>query len=1210
MYEIRGEDVSRLSQADFVDLMNHLLVAECNKLRVPPQNLRFSSEMAAPDDGIDAFVTHSSPSIEEWIPSGNSSWQYKSGKDSSKPATLAGESLKKGVLSVLGGGGYYVIALSVPLSERMRTKREEAVRNALSAEQVPSNRFAIKSGDDIARWSSEHPVLLLLPYFQRGIGSCLRLQDWRKDQRHQGRFVPDDARRKIMVSIERFTANDQKGPVHFRLSGQPGIGKTRLVLASLVSITGIEDRVLYAPDPSSVPAELWAWLRGSKTTSAMIVVDECDSPTAEKLKLQVDACEGRVHLITIGSGSPFTEILSPSHLYLDKLDSAQMRELLQARFVRLGLDQIDWVVRRTGGYVKLAVACAEAIAVKDDADITELMRSDQISEILEALIPDSTDRKVMQAMSILKRVGIDGEAAVEARKLASSANVLWTDFLATISRMDRRGLIGRQGRYRYVTPDLLGQWLATEFFAVRQPDDARALLNELPTPDSKRSFFERLKDMGSDEKTKAVLKDLVSDQAFSNLAALDETRSSFIFEICLGYPTLGLETVGRLVSTASKDELRKFRSGRHYLIMALDYLKWFKESFRQAALLLAALAEAENESYANNATGTWSGLFRLRLGGTEVPIIERLSLLEEFLSGDSQARKNLALAALGELLSPYEIRMSGSETLGTRPVPAEWQPKTVGQMRDAYRSSLKLVDMAMQDQEGSVSKRALAVFLSSARTLVSLGLGDEVITRLNDIVPKNDSDRKVIRETINQITEYEDRNLTDEQKKKFASLEEKVTGNDFRSRIHRWVGPWSLGDWTVGKLGGISAEEQVGALAKEALEKPEQLRTELEWLFTKEALNAGYFGRSLGKLDENRSWLNEIVETTRKGGASALLAGYLVGRADVGDAQFVNDLTERWAGSDRSLVRAILEVTLGLLPSDSSIERLLKLTERGWLPSSGLAQIAWGVWIEKISLQMFRRFVTILLEGEGVLQLQATLHALDRRLEVIPEETRALSDIAWKVLGRPDSVKDSMTQHYWGQIARHYVETDAKRITSVVLRLYEDPDVLLDESDSPMQTLAATARGNPSVVWETVGQTLLGEDVTVYRIQSGLSGWLVDLIPLDLLMSWAEMHQPRGARILASLTRPSGKPLKRLPRELLLKFGEDNRVSGALTRNFLSGTFIGNMSDSYQAKLDLARSWVDDESVRVREWATTLAQGLEDNIQTWKIREEEENLGQ
>ena len=61
-------------------------------------------------------------------------------------------------------------------------------------------------------------------------------------------------------------------------------------------------------------------------------------------------------------------------------------------------------------------------------------------------------------------------------------------------------------------------------------------------------------------------------------------------------------------------------------------LAWRSSSFHDAVKALALLAEAENETWANNASREFVARFQIFLGGTAVPYLDRMSVLDELLA--------------------------------------------------------------------------------------------------------------------------------------------------------------------------------------------------------------------------------------------------------------------------------------------------------------------------------------------------------------------------------------------------------------------------------------------------------------------------------------------------------------------------------------------------------------------------------------------------
>ncbi len=87
----------------------------------------------------------------------------------------------------------------------------------------------------------------------------------------------------------------------------------------------------------------------------------------------------------------------------------------------------------------------------------------------------------------------------------------------------------------------------------------------------------------------------------------------------------------RRIEASSIEELRARVDERRGIVFALEELATRADAFEDAEAALLRLAQAENESYANNATATWASLFLVELNATHRSLAQRMALLEERL---------------------------------------------------------------------------------------------------------------------------------------------------------------------------------------------------------------------------------------------------------------------------------------------------------------------------------------------------------------------------------------------------------------------------------------------------------------------------------------------------------------------------------------------------------------------------------------------------
>jgi hypothetical protein len=1208
LLEISAKEISDLDPFRFVELANHLIGAECDKLGISPYKVLTSGEINVADEGIDARIDDSEKKGDErYIPSGLSVWQFKSGKASATPKKLEREVTKPGVLRALKARGQYVVAVGVN-NPKTWPKQTKALQKAVRRKKFSQNQVRLITPQHLKQWASEHPSTLLLPYFNRALGNCILQEEWERIPRHRGAYVTDDQRKEFEKKIAAFVAR-RDAPVHLRLLGRLGVGKTRLVLESLRQ-KGTRERVIYAPDPDAVPPELFAWLKSKPVSSAILVIDECSRDELTSPLIQSEVCDGRVRLISIDTGEPFLTDISGNCLFLDVLDDKLMGKMLEDRFKSLSPEQISWIVRVSGGRPKLAVTCGEILAQRPDIDITKLTQSAEIHDILDLFLPDPKERRVMQGLSLLSRVGFEDEVKEESKTIAEFVKVDWLDFCEIVNQTSHRGLVEKKGRYRYVTPDLLASWLAADIWNART-EEVQQLLDKLPTTGSQDAFFERIKDLGTDEKTQAVIRSLLSERNFPSIEQLDNDKTSrILYMLALADPISTLDTLERLIVNATNTSLRQAVRGRRNLVNALDYIKWFGNAFFRAARLLLALAEAENEEYGNNATGIWGGLFRIHLGGTEVPAIDRLALIEEILASGTRARRELALKALGVVMSAHEVRGSGIEMYGPRPVPPEWHPRTYGEIWEVYRKTLQLVDRAMLDEDQAISQEAKKILLDSARTVIASGLADEIINRVENIKIHNDDEQRTFRQCVEEILRFESNKLKDDQRNRLIALEAKCAGTSYHDRIHRWIGQWSWGDWNIHEReGGLPPQGRIAELADEAFANPERLRAELDWLVSDKAVNVGYFGQRLGELDKNHIWLADLVTKTHGEARSPiLLATYLGGRSTSGDEELVHHLLDQWSDSDKELADVVVLTTMNLQPSKQNVDRLLKLVQKNWIQTKDLAILVFSGWAEKLVLDIFRDFVACLLRDESQAPTEIILDLLNRRLKWAPQEITNLAPYAWQTLERESSAQGTMAQFYWGEVSKRILHVDPLKLVDIVLTLYKNEAVLFLQTDEPLKILAEATRLRPNEAWARVSEALLRQDRVSYRLLLGLRGWYVRLIQADELLAWASKHEPDGPRILASLTLPDDIPLNELTRKLLIQYGHDDRIGNSLFANLRSGAFTGSMTAWLRGKLETAEKWSEDPDPAVSNWAKNLANDLREEITQFQKREEEEDI--
>ena len=1189
---IENTEIGRLTQEQLPSVMNLLLRSEAANHQLSSEAVELSLRINDPDGGIDALV-HAMNASSRWLPPGLSVWQFKATKSLTK-AQIGEEVKKPGVRAAMEKGATYCLVLGSDTIPSKYDRMKQQLADAISS-SYPEAKFRFLAAGQIAEWASNHPVMAL--EFDHPIGDIvpLNLMPLRQRQ-HTIPFEPDSARKSIIAGVQERFGNED-GPIHLRIQGSPGVGKTRLALEIF---RAYDDVILYASEPTVAP--LLTWMIYQPNVRATIVVDECDWPEAMRIFDRAQLAERRVRVLTIGSARNLAD--GPETYSLPPMDEDTMRRVVQDAASPLSPEQIRWVARVSHGYVKLATVLAIQVA-KGSTSVTRLTSTQDVLGILEKLLPNERHQRAMRGLALLTRVGWDGEVDAEGRIIAEFIGMSWQEMRDVIAEVVDLGLVSKQGRYRYVSPEILAMWLAAALWRTRT-EDLRGLLNRLPSAAARDAMTERLTGLaGSEEVAEVVESFLGPSGPFDDLAVLNDGRISKLFSmLATGHPSAALASLQRLFATATNADLESLIAGRRYLVWALEHLARRKETFFVAARMLLRLAEAETETFSNNATGVWTSLFLTHLGATEVPALERYPLIETTLDSAVPQTRLLAVAAIGTALSIHEVGMSMDE-LGAGHVPIQrWQPATWEEDHTCRRAALQLLDLALHDPSENVKDKAHNTLLTAAPGLVTIGLAEEVITQLERLQVDNDQHRRAEWDTVQRILRFEAEHLSGDQRQRFSELASRLYGSSFHDRLLRYAGRETIVDALL-----VDADERkvprdiLAKLAEEALANPELLRGELNWLASRDAENVWFFGHRLGFLDERHIWFPKLVAVSQGADIYLLLSSYLQGRADAGDIEWRENVLDEWA-RDEQKIPMIVDATWRGKTNERDLTRLLALVDQGWLDPRRLAVLVYGGWVLALSDKELANLLKRLLKDEHIEALEAGLALLTQWVgEHAKTLTHELEHIAWQLMERANGEGSSMLSYYWEQIGRILLAHDLARVVSLLLTTVEHENVPFN--DERMNLLRDALQDDPVTTWEVLGDRLVkSQQVAVTLEWWGQESGAMELLDVDQLMTWCRVEPEQRSTVLAQILKPRAE-LSPLIRRLLMEFGPASEAARGLAANFQSGTWHGSLVERERDQLNIAQHWLQDTEANVRAWATQIVRSIEERLPLYKQWEDE-----
>ena len=296
-------------------------------------------------------------------------------------------------------------------------------------------------------------------------------------------------------------------------------------------------------------------------------------------------------------------------------------------------------------------------------------------------------------------------------------------FHEAAERMIARGLLARRGRYVYVTPTVLAIWLVALELR-RQQQDIMAVLREEGAPASDL-FWRRFGQLQGNRDAEQLAREVLGEGSpFEAMEPLNSERGSRLFlEIAKVAPLEAARLLDRITDQTQPSALEAMTVGRRNLVWTLEFLAERADTFEAAASSLLRLAAAENESYANNATGVFQSLFQTFLGPSVLPALDRLSILANFLETRSDDQACLAIEALGSALSTSEMGRAITDSVERRAPSDNWRPTSRREERAVREAALAMLRQELRSDSEKRSAAAVHVFLEQLGDIARLGFG-------------------------------------------------------------------------------------------------------------------------------------------------------------------------------------------------------------------------------------------------------------------------------------------------------------------------------------------------------------------------------------------------------------------------------------------------------------------------------------------------------
>jgi hypothetical protein len=1201
-FSLEPAQVTGLTGAFFQELVNRLLAAEMAAAGLSSISLDTSYRSNVKDQGVDARVR--AASATEWIPEGDGAWQFKAG--TMGPETCAKE-LEDATFAheILRNGGVYRLVLGKPLEPYEIDNREAKLRE--KAEELgfdaSGDKFKIIDGNKLAKWVERYPSLSVSQLIRQTGYFAIDFKSWALKAKHKYLWVESAERNELRDEILGFLS--QSSQLDLRIEGESGLGKTRGVMEALRGST-FEQLVVYVAHEDDINTSAINHLIRQKR-SAVLVIDECTRQKHKVLAEQLEV-DSEVRLITIGEEDTSQAPSRP--LGLSKLPNEVIDKVLIQTYPSLRDESRRLVVDNCAGNVGWALRLAKAMVDSPQATITDVIDAAGLRDFILSMVASDGDFLAVSALALLSRFGVDGEKSSELEQLATGLDIPLDQLLAATRRLDDEGLLTKYGRYRAVSPQPLAVLLASR--AWEELGD-RILDSLLPTLDSSMAerLFLRAAQIGSSGPAAVALNRILdSDGPFGSFESIaEDANSRLLIQLAIIAPGDVTAHLASLIDAASDDELESLKSIRRNLVWTLEKLVWHSATFEAAADMLLRLALSENESFSNNATGTWTNLFGATLPATAARPAVRMSYLQRVSETDSIAARLLAVAAADHALDKRGAtvmvsgELQGGVVVEPRGTPLEWP-----EVWEYVKSAIGILRArAVDDSDTDVREAATKALVDSIHPFLEReAIRDTFFDALVALPP--DGRRRVWTE-VNHLRALFDRVEAPEFAERTNSEHDATArrgGLDILTK--RLPAPDQLDElqvlaaarrweWEDGELlrkivlaaQALSASEARAALLALSSSKPPP-----EAAFE---VGAALYAVAPGR--DTAAELGALADTHNVAG----ITGYLHARVNDGHSEAFDEFLEGEDG--KSLTPATrLTVTVRGPKSATGWRRVLELQKRLPVRDAAARMFGWHLDVEPEHL------AAMLSDWIPRIETQQDYNAAVDVVAIMLFRQPQLSDdleaqIAELVALRVQFGEVGQQSYNWVQLARRRLTRDPGELLLTLLQQVDSGSMLTYEGSEERELLreALVAAGPGSL-----DQVLSMIESGSWRLQMDFRGWLTSVFEAKDVIEWVETDLER-ARLVASLADIGGDGPSELVAYLLTNFGGDDKVDSALYGGFISGSWTGNESIRLNGQIAQLTSWVNDRrlSPGVKTWAREVVASVKRRLEVVLVEEAEED---
>jgi hypothetical protein len=1243
------ERLGKLKIQEATEVFGRLLWCEAARLGLI--NIVVSGDVNSADGGIDAkaelvggkgrhtfhYQIKTGTSFKPWQPAAITKELF--GDASARPSrSMLGPAVRR---CMNQGGTYVMLALGHDLLAENHSLAVELISEAFRSCGYMNPRVQVWGSRQVANMLERYPSLCL----DLGAKGDLRFQtvsSWAMNGDMTHELSLGAAQEQFISKLQALML----GPdvQHARIVGEPGIGKTRLVLEAIQTQRTLAAKAIYVPNAELFQGSklFFELLKEDREYSAVLVVDECDDDERASI---FRALKGRtrIKLITIDHGPETSADSLMEVLKFPPLDDAQIEAILR-HYIGKSAHACNWV-----SWCEGSARVAHAVGDNLKRNPSDILKSPAVVPIWERFVlgysrssGEAADRlmTIVRHIALFRKFGARRPVAAEAEYIAQLAGrinpaITRGAFDLAVDKLAERRILQGSHTLRLV-PRALHVHLWKQWWQIHGSSvDLAALIDEMPET-LRKWFLDMMIYSNGVPSAQAAIKDVLgaNDGPFTSRGFVaTKSGSQFLRVMAEADPAATLAVLQRTVGTAKRMELKRFGDGRQNLVRALEKIAVWPQHFAPAARLLAHLCFGESTTYSNNAKGTLIGLFVLRGGATQATPLDRLAVAQELVNDADDFTRRLGLELLKVFLTDKSrTRVIGVEYQGLAPEIEFWKPKLWSDLFDPRKIALRGLLASTKPRDPEWQTALSEVIIEGADDLLlSKEASDWAISVLRDHLDFPSGNRQALfRQLINRVKHPYNGTPPNVTKALGEILDATGTGS-FSTRFDRFVtydiheenysrsssGEYIESDVPMKRVKTL-AEEFVGSSA---------IRGEgLEIVMRSRGQRASSFGRFVASISSEIVNLDDEIfkcaETLNDDVGNFFLSGYLEKIKSSYGARWEAHALRLLADENPATWKIRAVVFSGFSPKVT--ERLLDLFAAGSVHASYFRNIGWNLGETDLTSDQVQSICSRLETSGAPEAARMAVEIISSRFA--RKNTDCSSELLWSLLMNPkvfEGHDDQMTSYYWKTLAAAFRTRHPERdleLLAGILNVHCNTYSVHFYS-GVFEMVAEISKVHSKDSWPLIGHVLetseaswtlanwLGES---YRAEYPPEGVARAFLPIDVfdpeqILCWLSEKRSRSELIMQAIPKSLEQGVGgELARGFIDCFGARSVEARDLMGYFEGGTRWGPDSDYYAKQRDKARIWIDGASPAVREWISEWIDYLSNRIDRARIVEERE----